>query len=142
MTPPKKPEWFELRDNDKSAPRPEAKRFKRGTLLAVPFLIVGIGAVAAQISDEIPAERQSVVATANLETTTSSVTPGATVDTPVVTQPAPSAGDVPSIAKLPTKARGGDDDDFDDDDDEHEGRRHHGFDHDDDDDDDFEGDDD
>ena len=130
MTPPKKPEWFELRDNDNNAPRPEGKRFKRGVLLAVPFLIVGIGAVAAQIGEDSPAEAENVVATA-------SVTP----EEAVITPSAPSTPDAPSIATLPTKPRGGDDDD------DHEGfkprRPHHGEErHDFDDDDEFEGDDD
>ena len=55
MTPPKKPEWFELIESDRVKPRTSVKRSARGVLLALPLLLIGVGVVVAQGTDESPA---------------------------------------------------------------------------------------
>ncbi len=51
----KKPEWFELADSDGGKPRTSVKRSARGALLALPLLLIGVGVVVAQGTDESPA---------------------------------------------------------------------------------------
>ena len=55
MTPPKKPEWFQLAESDGIQPRASVKRSARGALLALPLLLIGVGVVVAQSTDESPA---------------------------------------------------------------------------------------
>ena len=55
MTPPKKPEWFELAESDGGKARTSVKRSARGALLALPLLLIGVGVVVAQGTDESPA---------------------------------------------------------------------------------------
>ena len=97
MTPPKKPEWFELTEGDGVKPRTSVKRSARGVLLALPLLLIGVGVVVAQGTDESPAVAESI-------TTAASAAPQ--VSAAITTAPA--------IATPPTG--GGDDDDEEDDD--------------------------
>ena len=92
MTPPKKPDWFELRDNDKNEPAPQGKRFNRGVLLAIPLLVIGIGAFAANLGEEEPADAEGIVASAPAVTAAPST-------------PTPEA---PAIATPPQAPRGDD----------------------------------
>ena len=55
MTPPKKPEWFELAESDGGKAHTSIKRSARGALLALPLLLIGVGVVVAQGTDESPA---------------------------------------------------------------------------------------
>jgi hypothetical protein len=55
MTPPKKPEWFELTESDGGKAHTSIKRSARGALLALPLLLIGVGVVVAQGTDESPA---------------------------------------------------------------------------------------
>jgi hypothetical protein len=94
MTPPKKPEWFQLAESDGGKPRTSVKRSARGVLLALPLLLIGVGVVVAQGTDESPAVAESV-------TTVASAAPSMSPDV---------AQAKPSIAIPPT---GGEDDDDD-----------------------------
>jgi hypothetical protein len=91
MTPPKKPEWFELAENDGGKARTSVKRSARGALLALPLLLIGVGVVVAQGTDESPS--------------ITSATPSLSANVALAN---------PSIAIPPT---GGEDDDEEDDDD-------------------------
>jgi hypothetical protein len=102
MTPPKKPEWFELAESDGGKPRTSVKRSARGVLLAVPLLLIGVGVVVAQGTDESPASAETV-------TTIASAAPSMSPDVALAK---------PSIAIPPTG--GGDDDDDYEDEDENE----------------------
>jgi len=101
MTPPKKPEWFELADSDGGKPRASVKRSARGVLLALPLLLIGVGVVVAQSTDESPAVAESI-------TTIASAAPSMSPDVALAK---------PSIAIPPT---GGEDDDDEDEDEEGE----------------------
>jgi hypothetical protein len=94
MTPPKKPDWFELTESDAVKPRTSVKRSVRGVLLALPLLLIGVGVVVAQGTDESPAVAESI-------TTIASVAPSMSPDVALAKS---------SIAIPPT---GGDDDDDD-----------------------------
>ncbi len=96
MTPPKKPEWFELAESDGGKAHTSVKRSARGALLALPLLLIGVGVVVAQGTDESPAIAESV-------TTLASAAPSMSATVALAN---------PSIAVPPT---GGEDDD-----DEHE----------------------
>jgi hypothetical protein len=135
MTENNKPEWFEIAENDGPAVPPKASKTLPLAAVFATALILGVGAVVAQVQEESPA---MAVDTASVQTTVSGSTASPTL-VAQVSNPATSAAIAstselqnPSIAQLPTK--GGDDDD-----DDHEGRSHRG-DHDDEDED--EGDDD
>ena len=97
MTPPKKPEWFELTESDGGKARTSVKRNARGVLLALPLLLIGAGVVVAQGTDESPAIAETV-------TTLASAAPQASA----------AITTAPAIATPPTG--GGDDDDEEDDD--------------------------
>ena len=135
MTENNKPEWFEIAENDGPAVPPKASKTLPLAAVFATALILGVGAVVAQVQEESPA---MAVDTASVQTTVSSSTASPTL-VAQVSNPATSAAIAstsklqnPSIAQLPTKTE-------DDDDDDHEGRSHRG-DHDDEDED--EGDDD
>ena len=132
MTENNKPEWFEIAENDGPALPPKASKTLPLAAVIATALILGVGAVVAQVQEESPA---MAVDTASVQTTVSSSTASPTLVTQV-SNPATSAAIAsapelqnPSIAQLPTKTE----------DDDHEGRSHRG-DHDDEDED--EGDDD
>ena len=93
MTPPKKPEWFELAESDGGKARTSVKRSARGVLLALPLLLIGVGVVVAQGTDESPAVAESATTLAS---------------------PAPQLNTVPAIATPPTSGEDDDDDDYED----------------------------
>jgi len=103
MTPPKKPEWFELTESDGVKPRASVKRSARGVLLALPLLLIGVGVVVAQGTDESPAVAESI-------TTVASAAPQASA----------AITPAPAIATPPTGGGDDDDDDYEDDEDEDE----------------------
>jgi len=126
MTENSKPEWFETAENDGPAVPPKASKTLPLAAVFATALILGVGAVVAQVQEESPA---TAVDTASVQTTVSSSTASPTL-VAQVSNPATSAAIAstselqnPSIAQLPTKGE---------DDDDHEGRSHKG-DHDDDD---------
>ena len=65
MTPPKKPEWFQLAESDGIKPRASVKRSARGMLLALPLLLIGVGVVVAQTTDESPVLAETVTTVAS-----------------------------------------------------------------------------
>jgi hypothetical protein len=101
MTPPKKPEWFELAESDGGKARTSVKRSARGALLALPLLLIGVGVVVAQGTDESPAIAEQV-------TTLASAAPSMSANVALVN---------PSIAVPPTGGED-DDDEYEEDDDE------------------------
>jgi cytoskeletal protein RodZ len=131
MTDNNKPEWFEIAEKDQpSVPRKASKTLPLAAVLAAT-LIIGVGAVVAQVQEKSPA---TALDTTSVQTTASSNTSSPTSvaqnskSSPVVriANPAKSSASTgtsglqnPSIAKLPTK--GGDDDENEGDDDENEG---------------------
>ena len=121
MTDNNKPEWFEIAEKDQpSVPRKSSKTLPLAAVLAAT-LIIGVGAVVAQVQEESPAiavETASVQTTASNSTASPSSVAQNSKSSPVVriANPATSSASTgtsglqnPSIAKLPTK--GGDDDD-------------------------------
>ena len=125
-----KPEWFEIAENDRPIAPPKASKTLPLAAVFATVLILGIGAVVAQVQEESPA---TAVDTTSVQTTASNSTASPTSvaqvskSSPIarIANPATSSAIAgssglqnPSIAQLPTK--GGDDDD-DDDDDEDEG---------------------
>ena len=133
MTENNKPEWFEIAENDGPALPPKASKTLPLAAVIATALILGVGAVVAQVQEESPA---TAVEIASVQTTASSSTASPTsvaqVSNPSTSSTIAGTSGLqnPSIAQLPTKGE---------DDDDHEGRSHKG-DHDDDDED--EGDDD
>lgn len=119
MTENNKPEWLEIAENDGPAVPPKASKTLPLAAVFATALILGVGAVVAQVQEESPA---MAVDTASVQTTVSSSTASPTL-VAQVSNPATSAAIAstselqnPSIAQLPTK--GGDDDE---DEDEGEG---------------------
>jgi hypothetical protein len=105
MTPPQKPEWMALADAD-SVPSPKkAGRLIPAFIATVAIAIVGVGAIATQISDEPPASANEQVVPSQGNSSKASVpaTSAATtnVTTPNSAQSAPVAPKQPSIATLP-----------------------------------------
>jgi hypothetical protein len=107
MTPPQKPEWMELADADSVPTIKKKTRLIPALIASVALAIVGLGAIAAQISDEAPASAIEKVA------------PVAATATPVpVTSKAnPVKPMQPSIAELPKSGGGenegrGEDDEY------------------------------
>ena len=95
-----KPEWFELAEKDGGKTHFEAKRSARGVLLALPLLLIGVGVVVAQGTDESPADAESITTLASTAPTIKAV--------PAIATP-PTAGDYED-----------DDDDYEEEDDEDE----------------------
>ena len=60
MEPMKKPEWFELAEKDGGKPRTPVKTSARGVLLALPLLLIGVGVVVAQTSQDAPATTEVI----------------------------------------------------------------------------------
>jgi hypothetical protein len=146
MTENNKPEWFEIAENDGPAAPPKASKTLPLAAVFATALILGVGAVVAQVQEVSPA---TAVDTTSVQTAASNSTasptsvaqvskssPNARIANPATSSAIAGSSGLqnPSIAQLPTK---GEDDD---DDDDHEGRSRNG-DHEDDDDED-EGDDD
>ena len=120
-----KPEWFEIAENDGPAVPPKASKTLPLAAVIATALILGVGAVVAQVQDESPATAVDIT---SVQTTASSSTalPAsvAQVSNPSTSSTIAGTSGLqnPSIAQLPTKGE---------DDDDHEGRSHKG-DHDDD----------
>jgi hypothetical protein len=110
VTPPKKPEWFQLAESDGIKPRVSVKRSARGMLLALPLLLIGVGVVVAQTTDESPvlAETVTTVASAAPEINAAPTTPA--IKSSSVMQPA--------IAIPPTGGGDDADDEYEDEDDD------------------------
>ena len=134
MTENNKPEWFEIAENDGPAVPPKASKTLPLAAVFATALILGVGAVVAQVQEESPAaavETVSVQTTASSSTASPSSVAQVSKSSPTVRIANPSTSSTiagtsglqnPSIAQLPTKGE---------DDDDHEGRSHKG-DHDDD----------
>ena len=137
MTPPKKPDWMEIADNDGGSIKPApATKKSRPLLVAMAALTLTFGgAVVAQTSQEnsgdaqqpllVQASQSASVATPALSASNSnSISPapadprvGGTVQAPSIKNPSVKNGAVPAIG-IPPSANGGDDDDDDEDDDD------------------------
>ncbi len=104
MTPPKKPEWFELAESDGGKAHTSVKRSARGALLALPLLLIGVGVVVAQGTDESPAIAEPV-------TTLASAAPQVNAAPSAAVKSSLASLTIPSIAIPPTG--GGDDEDDD-----------------------------
>ena len=126
MTENNKPEWFEIAENDGPAAPPKASKTLPLAAVFATVLILGIGAVVAQVQEKSPA---TAVDTTSVQTSASNIAASPTTEaqnsktSPAVRIANPAANSAitatsglqnPSIAQLPTK--GGDDDDDDDDD--------------------------
>ena len=115
MTENNKPEWFEIAENDGPTAPPKASKTLPVLAVFATALILGIGAVVAQVQDNSPA---SAVDTAIVQTeATNNATSQSPMTDPSVGSSVSSTSGLknPAIAQLPTK---GDDDDEDEDEDE------------------------
>ena len=115
MTENNKPEWFEIAENDGPSAPPKASKTLPVLAVFATALILGIGAVVAQVQDNSPA---SAVDTAIVQTeATNNATSQSPMTDPSVGSSVSSTSGLknPAIAQLPTK---GDDDDEDEDEDE------------------------
>jgi hypothetical protein len=133
MTENNKPEWFEIAENDGPALPPKASKTLPLAAVIATALILGVGAVVAQVQGESPATAVDITSVlTSASNSTASPTSVAQVSNPSTSSTIAGTSGLqnPSIAQLPTKGEN---------DDDHEGRSHKG-DHDDDDED--EGDDD
>ena len=135
MTPPKKPDWMEIADNDGGSnnPVPKAKKGRSVLVAATALVLTFGGAVIAQSNEDSPTPvEQSIVPQASQSAT--SVAP--VISSAVTPAPAISA---PAIA-TPPNMKGGDDEDDDDDfrEGKHRDRGDRDHDRDDDDDDEYE----
>ncbi len=111
MTPPKKPEWFELTESDGVKPRASVKRSARGVLLALPLLLIGVGVVVAQGTDESPAVAESI-------TTVASAAPEINAAPAAAVKSSLASVSKPAIATPPTGGGDDDDDDYEDEEDD------------------------
>jgi hypothetical protein len=117
MTENNKPEWFEIAENDGPTASPKASKTLPVLAVFATALILGIGAVVAQVQDNSPA---SAVDTAIVQTeATNNATSKSPMTDPSVGSSVSSTSGLknPAIAQLPTK---GDDDDEEEDEDEDE----------------------
>ena len=123
MTENNKPEWFEIAENDGPVAPPKAS--KALPILAVfgAALIIGVGAVVAQVQEKSPVDP---VASNTAQTESANKSDSPTSCFPI-TNPTESAVvscesglKNPSIAQLPTKGDDDEDDDYDDEDDDYD----------------------
>jgi hypothetical protein len=126
MTQNNKPEWFEIAENDGPAAPPKASKTLPLAAVFATGLILGIGAVVAQVQEKSPSiavETTSVQASPSNDTASSTAvaqssktSPAAHIANPAATivRAGTSGLQNPSIAQLPTN--GGDDDEDDDED--------------------------
>ena len=129
MTENNKPEWFEIAESDGPAAPPKASKTLPLAAVFATALILGIGAVVAQVQEESPAiavDTASVQASPSNNTASPTSVAQNSKSSPVTRIANPAATTVmagtsglqnPSIAQLPTKG---------DDDDDHEGRSRNG----------------
>ncbi len=116
MTPPKKPDWMEIADNDGGSnnPAPKAKKSRPVLIAATALVLTFGGAIIAQSSQDSPTSvEQSIVPQA---------AQSATSVAPAISPTGPSATNPPAIASPPSM-KGGDDDDDDFEEDGHRDRR-------------------
>jgi hypothetical protein len=111
MTPPQKPEWMELADADSVPTIKKSSRLLPALIASMALAIVGVGAIANQVTNEAPASATEQVAPiqSNSSPAAAQVTPQAAmaVAAPVTSKANPVARKQPSIATLPKS--GGDD---------------------------------
>jgi len=115
MTENNKPEWFEIAENDGPTAPPKASKTLPVLAVFATALILGIGAVVAQVQNNSPA---SAVDAASVQTeATNNATSQSPMTDPSVGSSVSSTSGLknPAIAQLPTK---GDDEEDDDDDEE------------------------
>ena len=132
MTENNKPEWFEIAENDGPAAPPKASKTLPLAAVFATVLILGVGAVVAQVQEKSPA---TAVDTTSVQTSASNSAASPTSvaqnsnTSPAVRIANPAANSAitatsglqnPSIAQLPTKGGDDDDDDEDEDDDDDE----------------------
>ena len=129
MTENNKPEWFEIAESDGPAAPPKASKTLPLAAVFATALILGIGAVVAQVQEKSPAiavDTASVQASPSNNTASSTSVAQNSKSSPATRIANPAAATVmagtsglqnPSIAQLPTKG---------DDDDDHEGRSRNG----------------
>ena len=120
MTENNKPEWFEIAENDGPTAPPKASKTLPVLAVFATALILGIGAVVAQVQDNSPA---SAVDTAIVQTeATNNATSQSPMTDPSVGSSVSSTSGLknPAIAQLPTKGDDDDDDDEEDDEDDDE----------------------
>jgi hypothetical protein len=116
MTPPKKPDWMEIADNDGGSnnPAPKAKKSRPVLIAATALVLTFGGAIIAQSSQDSPTSvEQSIVPQASQSATSVS---------PAISPATPSATNPPAIA-TPPSMKGGDDDNDDFEEDGHRDRR-------------------
>ena len=118
MTENNKPEWFEIAENDGPTAPPKASKTLPVLAVFATALILGIGAVVAQVQDNSPA---SAVDTAIVQTeATNNATSQSPMTDPSIGSSVSSTSSLknPAIAQLPTKGDDDDDDEEDEDEDE------------------------
>ena len=139
MTPPKKPDWIEIADNDGglNQPAPKAKKSRPVLVAATALVLTFGGAVVAQTNQGgtgdtqqpqlVQASQSATMATPELSAVTpQSTSPNLTssIQSPSIKAPSISKNTLPAIASLPNMnggdddMNGGDDDDEDEDEDE------------------------
>jgi hypothetical protein len=128
MTENNKPEWFEIAENDGPTAPPKASKTLPLAAVFATALILGIGAVVAQVQEESPAiavDAASVQASPSNNTASPTSVAQNSKSSTVTSIANPAATTVmagtsglqnPSIAQLPTKGGDDDDDEYDDDD--------------------------
>ena len=134
MTPPKKPDWMEIADNDGGLnnPAPKAKKSRPVLVAATALVLTFGGAVVAQTNQGgsgdtqqpvlVQASQSAAMATPALSATNPEPTsPNLTssLQSPSIKAPSIGKNTLPAIA-TPPNMNGGDDDDNDDDDDDDE----------------------
>ena len=132
MTPPKKPDWMEIAENDGGLNHlaPKAKKSRPVLIAATALVLTFGGAVLAQTNQGgtgdteqpllVQASQSAAMATPALSATApQSTSPNLTssVQSPSIQAPSMSKNTLPAIA-IPPNMNGGDDDDDDDDDDD------------------------
>ena len=132
MTPPKKPDWIEIADNDGglNQPAPKAKKSRPVLIAATALVLTFGGAVVAQTNQGgtgntqqpllVQASQSAAMATSALSAVTpQSASPKLTssVQSPSIKAPSISKNTLPAIA-TPPNMNGGDDDELDEDDDD------------------------
>ena len=131
MTPPKKPDWIEIADNDGGSNNlaPVAKKSRPLVVAMAALTLTFGGAVVAQInqvgsgdfqqSSQVQASQSAAIATSTMsEATPNSTSPNLlqSVQSPSIKAPSIGASAVPAIAISPNMKGGDDDDDYEDED--------------------------
>ena len=112
MTPPKKPEWFEITDKDNAASVRRVSKALPAIALGSALLIIGAGVVFAQSQDQAPATAVEAVVASAQPVTESAPEASAPVSAPVSASPSIRVQNVTTqsettqteVAPVPTKA--------------------------------------